>query len=172
MLRLLLFRHAKSSWDERDLADHERPLSPRGVNAAPKMGRFMVDSGYVPDLIVCSTAVRTRQTLALAFEESDIEGTKIEFDRAIYEVGPNRILARIRQVNDEVATLMIIGHNPGMQTVALGLTGSGDTAVRQQLARKFPTAGLAVIDFEAKVWRDIEARSGHLVVFTAPKLLA
>ena len=173
MRTLLLFRHAKSSWDDPSLDDHDRPLSPRGLRDAPRMGRFIAQLGCHPDLVLCSTAVRTRETLRLALGPL-LEATvpEISFDRDLYEVPARHIRGIVSATPDSVATMMVIGHNPGMQDLALELTGNGEPEDRRRLAAKYPTAALALITFPVSSWRNIGPGAGNLVTFMTPKLLA
>lgn len=172
MLRLLLFRHAKSSWDDHTLIDHDRLLSKRGITAAPRMAQAMVDKGYLPDAIICSTAVRTRQTLKLILPilREHHEPT-VQFESSIYEAAPQSLARCIRAIRDEANPLMLVGHNPGMQMLAMLLGDGAESVAQQRLETKFPTAALAVLDFEADSWADIKAGSGRLVDFITPKTL-
>lgn len=176
MLRLLLFRHAKSSWKEAGLADHQRPLSKRGQRDAPRMGRHMAQCGFVPELVLCSTAVRTRDTLDLALKAMRASpgrshGPKVCFDERLYEAPPEVMLDCIGAAANDVTTLMVIGHNDGMAMLANMLATRGDAALRQRLAQKFPTAALAVLDFDCPTWADISKADGHLTAFTVPREL-
>ena len=173
MLRLLLFRHAKSSWDQPDLADHERPLAKRGQRDAPRMADVLVENGFIPEIIICSTAKRTRETLQLilpALIEHDVP--EIRFDPGLYEVSGGQLLKRVRDIAPGPATAMLIGHNPGLEDLAAMLTRTGEPEALRRIRAKFPTAALAVIDFEAGSWSTVQRQSGHLCTFTTPKSLA
>ena len=173
MRTLLLFRHAKSSWDDPSLDDHDRPLAPRGIRDAPRMGRFIAHLDSPPDLILCSTAVRTRETLRLALAPMlEAVVPEISFDRDLYEVSARQILGIISATPDSVATMMVIGHNPGMQDLALHLVGSGELEARRRLHAKYPTAAVAMIRVSVSSWRDIGPGCGSLEAFMTPKLLA
>jgi phosphohistidine phosphatase len=172
MLTLYLLRHAKSSWDDSCLTDHDRPLAPRGERDAPRIGAYIGANFVPPTLIVCSTAERARATLRLvepAITDHDID---ITFERRIYEVPPSQLIAYIRDLPDADNVVLIIGHNPGMQGVALELTGHGESATIRNLAVKFPTAAVAVLRFEADRWADVRPASGRLEAFVRPKDLA
>lgn len=170
MLTLTLFRHAKSSWEMSGLEDRDRPLNARGESAAPVMGAFMHENDIVPDLVLCSGAVRTRQTVDLAFADWD-PAPKIKYEDALYLADPFDILARLRKAVRTAKHLMIVGHNPGLQILAIELIGDGDPAVIGTLSDKLPTAGVVVIEFDAKTWRDVGPGKGRLVSFTTPKML-
>lgn len=167
--RLLLLRHAKSAWPDA-VADHERPLAERGEKAAPAMGNYMAREHLIPDLALVSDARRTRQTWELVQRRLPAEvATRI--DPTIYEAPAGRLLDTIRALGDSAATLLLIGHNPGLQDLALMLTGDGDARVRDALAAKYPTAALAVIDFPMADWRQVGPGSGLLARFVTPRSL-
>ena len=170
MLTLSLLRHAKSSWSDPRLKDFERPLNDRGDTAAPRMGAFMARRGIRPDLILCSTAVRARQTLNLVLPH--LKGApELIYEDALYLASSATMLKRLHRVGVEVSHAMIVGHDPGMHTMAVELAGSGNGDDLRRLAEKFPTAGLAVIVFDVDAWRAVHWGSGRLKLFTAPKRL-
>ena len=168
MPRLLLLRHAKSSWDAVSTDDFDRPLNRRGHDAAPVMGSHIAVHGFAPDKILCSSARRTRETLAalLPYLDEDVE---IRLSRELYLSGEDRTIDQIRAHGGNAATLLVIGHNPGLQETALALIGDGEPAIRDRVAEKFPTAGLVVIDFPAMKWVDIEPKTGKAVAFLKPR---
>ena len=170
MLTLSLFRHAKSSWDNPDLEDFERPLNDRGEAAAPRMGKFMAEQGIVPDLILCSPAVRARQTLELALPHFPSEPT-VNYEDDLYLTASATMLKRIRKLEAKVKHAMIVGHDPGMHQLAIEFTGSGEPELLQAMARKFPTAGLAVIEFDVNAWSRVKPGAGRLALFMTPKRL-
>jgi phosphohistidine phosphatase len=170
MLTLSLLRHAKSSWADARLRDIERPLNERGEKAAPRVGAFMARRDLIPDLILCSPAVRTRQTLDLVLPYLKAAPTVV-YEDALYLASPATLLKRIHQVGSRVRHTMLVGHDPGMHLLALELAGSGPDEDLHALAEKFPTAGLAVIVFEARSWTKVKAGGGRLELFAAPKRL-
>lgn len=172
MRTLLLFRHAKSSWDDPELTDHERPLTKRGTRDAVRMGEYIREAGLVPDLVLCSGAVRARATLALTLTALDGAVGEVLHDDALYLAEPTQILKRLAQVDVARNPVMIVGHNPGLHALALALVHAGETRALAQLAQNFPTAGLAVIDFETQSWSDISAATGSLRTFVSPKRLS
>jgi phosphohistidine phosphatase len=170
MLTLSLLRHAKSSWSDPRLKDFERPLNERGETAAPRMGAFMARRGLAPDLILCSTAVRARQTLNLVLPH--LKGApELVYEDALYLASSATMLKRLHRVAARVRHTMIVGHDPGMHTMAVELAGSGSANDLGRLAEKFPTTGLAVIVFEVGAWREVHWGGGRLKLFTAPKRL-
>jgi len=170
-LRLLLLRHAKSDWSG-DLGDHDRPLAPRGRKAAPRMGAFMRKKGYVPAAVLCSTAERTKETLALVLSALGAD-PKVRYERALYLAEWPGLLAAMQTAAAADTPLLMIGHNPGIEQLAIALAAQPEDAAerarRDQLERKFPTAGLAVLDFGAPHWDAVKPRSGHLIDFVRPR---
>ena len=170
MRRLMLLRHAKSDWSTPGQRDHERPLSPRGRESATKMGAYMVRHALIPDLIVASTAKRVVETLDLLAAAFEQEPRQIA-EGAIYEAGPNALLDLIKQTPRAIHSLMMVGHNPGLGELAALLIASGEVEARQRLLEKFPTAGLAVIDFALDDWSKLHPRAGRLDRFVVPRAL-
>lgn len=167
MRELLLFRHAKSSWGDPRLTDKQRPLTARGRIAATEMARSLVQLGLVPDLIFCSGATRAEETLELAMREWSPapETRRLE---ALYGAMDGDYRAIIRDEGGLAQRLMLIGHNPAMQETALALAGTGDVALIAQAARKYPTAAIAVVEFDADDWSAVTAGSGRLVALLLP----
>jgi phosphohistidine phosphatase len=172
---LLLLRHAKSSWSDPALADFERPLNKRGQKAAPRMGAYLREQGLVPGLVLCSAARRAVETWALAGEALSKGGTapvRTKYLRSLYLAPPSRMLAALRRTPDEAESVLIVGHNPGFEHLALGLAGPGSKPEAQRhMEAKFPTAALAELRFEARRWRDVAPGTGKLVRFVTPKAL-
>ena len=169
MKTLALFRHAKSDWSDPRLEDFDRPLAPRGIKAAPRMAKEMKKLGLAPDLVLCSEAVRTRQTWDLAAPE--IGATpRLVVQRRLYLAAPGELLEAVREVGPEAETLMLIGHNPGMENLAAVLAGpESDPTAFRRLAKKFPTAALAILTFEIATWRDAGPGTGTLTHFIQPR---
>jgi phosphohistidine phosphatase len=168
MRTLLLLRHAKSSWDEPALADLDRPLAPRGQRAVPLIAKHIKAHGWTPELVLCSPAERVRQTWQLM---APILGERAACKtlKTIYLGAPSRLLEALRRADDGVRTLMMIGHNPGLGRLAVDLSGAGPGRALARLRDKFPTAGLAVIGFEAEHWADLAPGAGRLEAFVRPK---
>lgn len=172
MLTLSLLRHAKAALGDAELDDSERPLAARGIEAAPRMGRFMAENGLIPDLVLCSGAVRTRQTLALLLPELARARPAVRYDDGLYLASRRAMAGRLLGVPDGTGHVLLVGHNPGIQALALGLIGTAAPADLKSLAAKFPTCGLAVLTFDAARWSDIRAASGTLIHFMSPRRLA
>ncbi len=171
MLTLSLFRHAKSSWDDPDADDFDRGLAPRGIDAAPRMGRAIRRLNLAPNLILCSNAIRARATLALALPEMRLDSTEVRYEDALYMAPPEIILDQLASVPRTNEHVMIVGHNPGLHAFALELMGQGDPADMARLASKYPTAALAVLTFDVSRWPDVQTGSGRLEHFLSPRML-
>jgi phosphohistidine phosphatase len=170
MLTLSLLRHAKSSWADAGLDDRDRPLNARGQDAAPRMGAYMARQGIAPELILCSPAARTCQTLDLVLP--GLQGKpEVVYEDALYLAPEEVLLARIREVPAAVSHVMLVGHDPGLHALARTLAGSGRHKELDALAEKFPTAALAVIAFSADAWSEVERGAGRLELFMTPKRL-
>lgn len=171
MRTLSLLRHAKSSWDDPDLSDHERGLNGRGLRDAPRIGRFMRKHGLVPDLVLCSDAVRTQETLRLVVAEWGEAGAKVVYDPALYLAEPVGILKVLAKVQARIGHCLVVGHNPGLHDLGISLAETGDPHAHADLSAKFPTAALAVIDLPVDGWARIRPGTGHLRLFVVPRAL-
>jgi phosphohistidine phosphatase len=170
MRRLLLVRHAKAERSQPGGRDRDRVLAERGRADALKLGAYMVRHAFLPDLAVVSTAARTRETwqqIAAAFQDCP----PARFEDRIYEVSPDAILAVIKETGTEIGTLLLIGHNPGLQELAAVLVGSGDVDSRQRMKEDFPTSTLAVINFALENWGLLHRGAGRLEHFVTPQSL-
>ena len=171
MVRLLLLRHAKSDWSGQG-GDHERPLSARGRKAVPRVASYMREHGYQPQAVLCSTATRAEETLELLLSEIAPPTTLIR-ERALYLAEWPALLTEIRGAPPSVSPLLLIGHNPGLEQLALALAlqpqSPAERARTERLAEKFPTAALAVLDFAFADWKEIKPGSGKLVDYVRPK---
>jgi phosphohistidine phosphatase len=168
MLTLSLLRHAKSSWSNPTLPDRDRPLATRGVTDAPLMGKTMAEHGIDPDLVLCSSARRTRDTLALVLPELRVE-PKVVYEDALYHASTETMLEMLHAIQPGANRIMLVGHNPEIQSFALDLVGAGPKHFRDRLRIKYPTAGLAVINFAAGLWTSVTVNSGTLNLFVGPK---
>jgi phosphohistidine phosphatase len=173
-LRLLLLRHAKSDWGK-DADDHERPLSARGRKAAPEIARYMRSREYLPAAVLCSTAQRTRETLDLLLAAWR-KTPDIRYERAVYLADWPVLLANLKKAPARSSPLLFVGHNPGIEQLAIALAvqpnDAQERARLRRLTQKFPTAALAVFDFEITSWRHLKPGSGQLVDYVRPKDLA
>jgi phosphohistidine phosphatase len=166
MKRLILTRHAKSSWDDPTTPDHDRPLNDRGKAAAADLGQWLASRGYVPDEVLCSDALRTRKTFSGIAPA--LPGTPVlELKPALYHAGPDVMLAVLRHARHD--TVMMIGHNPGIAEFAHRLVSH--TPQSTDFAR-YPTGATLVVDFAAEAWSDVGFGQGVTVDFTVPRELA
>jgi len=170
MKRLLLLRHAKSAWDDADLDDFDRPLAPRGIKASKKIGKLLRDDGLRPARALCSTAVRAKATWALVTEAMGGE-VETEFRQDLYLAEPKAMLAAIAGVPDGCGTMIVIGHNPGMEKLTVALAASGAEKAIEDFQGGFPSAGLAVIEFDVERWAAVSPGSGRLARFVRPRTL-
>jgi phosphohistidine phosphatase len=161
MLELLVMRHAKSDWDTGAGDDHDRPLAERGVKAARKVGRFLAASEMVPELVICSTALRARTTVELAAAAGKWR-CPVEHTRAFYGAEPRAVLAEIAS-RPAPPRLMVVGHEPTWSELVSLLIGGG--------AVRMATAAVACIEIEAGGWSAVEPGSGRLAWLITPKLL-
>jgi phosphohistidine phosphatase len=168
MLTLCLLRHAKSGWSNPTLPDRDRPLATRGVTDAPLMGRAMAERGIDPELVLCSSARRTRDTLALVLPELRVE-PKVVYEDALYHASPEAMLEMIHAIQPGANRVMLVGHNPEIQAFALDLVGSGPKHFRDRVRAKYPTAALAVINFSGGLWTSVMVNSGTLNLFLSPR---
>jgi phosphohistidine phosphatase len=158
---LLLLRHGKSSWENDELADHDRPLKKRGRAATQLIGQRLKDEELVPELILSSTAARAKETANLVAEVMHYRGP-VELEQELYLAEPDVILERIKRIQN-VGRLMLVGHNPGLERLIERLTGREE---------RFPTAALAAIRINAAAWDSVpSAGSAELVELWRPRKL-
>ena len=170
MRRLLLLRHAKAERSQPGGNDRDRVLVERGRADALKLGGYMVRHAFMPDLAVVSTAVRARQTweqVAAAFEVIP----PVKFEDRLYEASPQAMLAVIKETGPQIGSLLLIGHNPGLQELAAILIAAGDVDTRQRLKEDFPTSALAVVNFALEDWSQLHRGAGRLEHFVTPRSL-
>lgn len=172
MLRLTLLRHAKSSWDDPDLPDHDRQLTKRGTRAATRIGRYIAEHLLTPDLILCSDAIRARATLALVLSMLDQPAPRTMILADLYLADPDGILSTIRDHAGALSHILVIGHNPGLQALALSLPSSSKGNNLAQLTIKYPTAALAHFAFEETTWADVRPATGKLKNYVTPRSLS
>src|SRR3954469_21252229 len=168
MRRLILLRHAKAA-PPGGGSDMDRPLAKRGKAAADRMAAYLAAEQLLPDLVLVSPARRTRET----FERvaSKLGEAPVRFEPRIYEASAERLLAILREAEPGSRGVLIIGHNPGLETLARLLVGYGDRYAFARMGQKYPTAGLVVIDFDGEDWRELKPGSGRLERFVTPKSL-
>jgi phosphohistidine phosphatase len=164
--RLLLLRHAKSDWADATLPDRDRPLAKRGRKAAELIGEHLAAETLRPDLVLCSSARRTRET----WERLGLEGVETLVEDALYGASDEELIARLHAVPERSNAVLVVGHNPGVQDLAIALAGPdlGERAAR--LREKFPTGALAVFDVDGE-WSGLSPGPARLSEFVVPREL-
>jgi phosphohistidine phosphatase len=168
---LYLLRHAKSSWDDPGLDDHDRPLARRGERAASAMGRHLATLDVRPDLVLCSSARRAADTFDRIRLEVDPD-LVAKTDRRLYLASARELLDRLRAVDDGVGSILLVGHEPSMSQLACALAAPDSSQDWRRLKKKFPTGACAEIRFPLAKWSEIAPGSGSLHRFWRPRDLA
>ncbi|OPG04378.1 phosphohistidine phosphatase [Streptomyces sp. GKU 895] len=165
--RLVVLRHAKSAWPE-GVRDHQRPLAPRGLRDAPAAGLALAEADCLPDLALCSTAVRARQTWDLAAAQW---GTPppVRHDARLYGADVPELLEVVHEVSAEVETLLLVGHNPGLEELVLELAGDGLDDTLDTVRAKFPTSAIAVLAWRGTAWEALAPGTALLTAVTVPR---
>jgi len=171
MKRLTILRHAKSSWDKPEQDDFDRPLNDRGRKAAARMGRELEKRGMRFDVVLASPAERVRETLDGLAKGGGHFHPDIRFDQSLYLADPASLLDQVKALSDDVRAPMLVGHNPGLERLLLLLTADDGKGLRERVAEGYPTGALAVIEFPAARWSDVEWGSGTLTELILPKEL-
>ncbi|MEQ8709934.1 MAG: histidine phosphatase family protein [Rhodospirillales bacterium] len=167
---LYLLRHAKSTWENPEISDHDRPLNERGQLAAPLIGKWLRENAPALDQALVSSAERAVETWKLVAAELKTEPA-VTIDRSLYLAGPNHLLDALRQVGPAAETCLLIAHNPDLQQLALSLSDDLQSKGRRSLQKKFPTAGLAVLSFPG-CWSGLDSGGATLTDFIRPRDLA
>jgi len=170
MIRLTILRHAKSSWDEPNLDDHNRPLNERGWKAARRMGRELKHRGMHFDIVLASTAARVRETIDGLAEKYDFE-CPIRFEPRVYMADAGTLLDLVRSLPDDAPSALLVGHNPGLERLAVELSHDDRQGLRHRVSEKFPTAALAVVQLPAESWAEVQPGSGEIVELILPREL-
>ena len=167
MKRLFLLRHAKSAWDDPTLRDRDRPLAPRGRKAAKRVARWAKRNDIRPQLVLCSSAVRARQTLQVVLPGLGKPTVWVEV--TLYAAGAETLLARVRALPEEVDEAMLVGHNPGLMELLLLLAAPG--ALRERARENLPTGALAELETDVRRWADVAPGTARLTEFVLPRKL-
>jgi len=170
MRRLILMRHAKSSWDDPALDDFERPLKNRGLRDAPMMGRWLAEQDLKPEKVLCSPALRARMTCELALDALGA-APPVEHIEQLYTFGsPRPLIDAIRKAGGAAETLMLVGHNEALHDLALLLARDGEKKPLKRLRKKFPTAAVAAFELDIDGWEQLSpAATGTLTHYIRPK---
>jgi phosphohistidine phosphatase len=161
MKTLFLIRHAKSSWDDRDQTDFERPLNNRGEHDAPLMADILVNQKVVPDLILSSPAVRAFSTALIFTEKFGCNRSFIKTDARIYEAGLRDLMTLVREIDDKNKTVLLFGHNPGLTSFT--------NLIGDKFIPEMPTCSIAGFKFDIEQWIQVERHSGKIFLFEYPK---
>ena len=168
---LYVLRHAKSSWKEPGLEDHERPLAPRGRKAAAAMAQLLVQAAIEPTLVLCSSARRTRETYEWVRPSGELV-----VEPALYGATAGEVIERLREIPESTESVMVIGHNPTVQLLVLWLASPhfspeantrADSAELERVREKFPTCALATLRFDC-AWRELRPGSAELIGLVVP----
>ena len=165
-----LLRHAKSSWEDPSLPDHDRPLAPRGRRAARRMSDHVRRASIAPALVLCSTARRATETLDAILPALEPR-PDVRREDALYGASAKELVHRLRGIPSAVPSVLVIGHNPGIESAALVLAGRGDQALLGRLRDKMPTGALATLELDGE-WTDAATGTAGLVSFVVPRELA
>lgn len=179
MKTLYLLRHAKSAWDDATLADHDRPLAPRGERAALVVGRYLAQENYRPDLVLCSTARRAQDTWSLvahqlttgSFSDTPVTAPRIttQFDPGLYLSGPKGILKRLAEVGPNSDTVMVVGHNPDLEQLVIALVEDRQDPQFLRIREKLPTASFIALRLSVDRWEDAANATAQILHFAVPK---
>jgi len=159
---IILFRHAKSDWSNYH-NDHDRDLTKRGIAAAGQMGKFLKESNKLPEIIISSTALRTRKTVEIAAEVGKWD-CPIEYTKKLYATNPEQVLSTIQCMSDQYTSIMLAGHDPTLSILTSMLIGGGNI--------DFPTAGMMRMSFHVRSWQTVGYGIGRMEWFMRPKLLS
>jgi phosphohistidine phosphatase len=163
MRRLILMRHAKSDWGQPGLSDHDRPLNPRGTASAAAVGKWLRRKGYLPDQVLCSSALRTQETLAGLALDTEVA---VEVTRALYLAKAAEMLRVLQSAQG--ACVLMLGHNDGIAEMAARLV---TTPPAHDRFEDYPTCATLVCDFDAEAWNDIGWHQGQPIDFIVPREL-
>ena len=166
MKTIHLLRHAKSSWSDTELADHDRPVAPRGQRDARRLAKHLRQHGIAPALVLCSSARRSRDTLAL-IARSLPRTTKILVEDELYAAPAEALLQRLGRIPDVIPSTLLIGHNPGLQDLALTLAGHGPGL--EPLRERFPTCALVTVQIPVATWRELLPGSAEVIDYLTPR---
>ena len=165
MKRVYLLRHAKSSWKDPTLRDRDRPLAGRGRRAGKAIARYLREEGIHPDLVLCSPALRARETLEGV--EPGLGRGAVRVEPQLYGTGVDELLEVLQGLPDRIESVMLIGHNPTLQELAVALAGRSQEST--QLEVKLPTGALATLAFPVSRWREVAPETGRLEGFVRPR---
>jgi phosphohistidine phosphatase len=170
MRKVILLRHAKSSWSDPAIDDHDRPLNRRGKAAAPLIGRWLAERCHVPDTVLCSSSRRTRQTVD-RMRCSPLELPEPAIERELYHASPEQMLDRVRELPDDCRTVMLVGHNPGLGSLVRKMSDGRENRRCRRAYEHFPTGAAAVLEFDLDNWSNVDFGKARFVDFASPREL-
>lgn len=170
MRKVILLRHAKSSWDDPSVDDHDRPLSKRGKAAAPLIGRWLAERRHLPDTVLCSSSERTRQTVD-RIRQSLPKLPEPVVERELYHASPEQMRDRLAMLPDDCTTVMVVGHNPGLGSLVRKMSNGHENRRCRRAYEHFPTGAAAVLELDLENWSDIGFAKARFVDFAAPREL-
>jgi phosphohistidine phosphatase len=170
MRKVILLRHAKSSWDEPGVGDHDRPLNARGKAAAPLIGRWLGERRHVPDTVLCSSSERTKETVRrMRAVLPELPEPAIE--HALYHASPERMRDRLARLPQDCWTVMLVGHNPGLGSLVRQMSDGREDRRCSRACEHFPTGAAAVLEIDLETWSDIDFAKARIVDFATPRQL-
>lgn len=170
MKKVILLRHAKSSWDDPSLDDHDRPLNGRGKASAPVIGAWLANRKHVPDRVLCSSSERTKQTVRRM--RDTLPGLPDpEVDPELYHASPSTMRDRLAQLPEDCDTVMLVGHQPGLGSLVRKLSDGQERRRCRRAYEHFPTAAAAVLEFDVEDWADLDYQQARFVDFAKPREL-
>lgn len=171
MKKLLLMRHAKSSWSDADQKDEERPLNERGRAAAATMAEWLAGRGDIPDIVITSSARRSQETWERMRKVLGTKRTKVIVEDNLYSSGPSAMLKALRKAPKGANTVLMIGHQPVVSSFARKLANSTTKSSCARAYKKFPTAAIAVFEPNSDTWAEIDFADADFKRFACPKEL-
>lgn len=170
MKKVILLRHAKSSWDDPALDDHDRPLNGRGMASAPVIGEWLAYRKHVPDMVLCSSSTRTTQTVR-RMKDALPGMPEPEIDPDLYHASPNTMRDRLAQLPKDCETVMLVGHQPGLGSLVRQLSDGQERRRCRRAYEHFPTAAAAVLEFDVEDWSEVDYQRARFVDFAKPREL-
>jgi phosphohistidine phosphatase len=165
--RIHLLRHAKSSWERTDLRDHDRPLAPRGRRAAERLRRHVESAGLAPQRVLCSSATRALETWE-GIRDGLPPETRVVISGDLYAADAPSLLLRLNHLPETVDSVLVIGHNPGLEQLAIGVSGGGNATALDRMKTKYPTGGLASLTLDG-TWSELSWQRAMLDDFVVPR---
>lgn len=170
MRKLTIIRHAKSSWKDFGASDFDRKLNKRGRKDAPAMGAYMASSSINPDLILCSAALRTKETLELLKESAGFS-SEIQILEQLYLIGKPQLIKLLSKSSDDYNHICVIAHNPGLHELVLSLTADASPEIQAEINRNFPTSAMAHFELAINHWSELPDKKGSIKLYMTPGLL-